>query len=132
VACVDASEAGYYASELENVLNVGVKDALRKLVNDDRLARVTLGGRYLYCSASLPRQKQQAAARQVHEAEPSALGFGGEIHEKSRGTYGSPRVHQPSRSTTTSPRTRFAGSVSGGATGSSSEATREASARPCS
>ena len=75
-ACVEASEGGYYASELESVLHVGVKDALRKLVRDERIAREKLDGRYLYCSASPSRRKQQLTARQVHEAKPSSLGLG--------------------------------------------------------
>ena len=75
-ACVEASEAGYHPSELENVLHVGVKDALRKLVGDKRLAREKVGGRYLYCSATLSTRKQQLAARHVHDAAPSSLGLG--------------------------------------------------------
>lgn len=38
-AVVEASEAGYYASELENVVHVGVKAPLVKLVRDGRLLR---------------------------------------------------------------------------------------------
>lgn len=75
-ACVEASEAGYYPGELENVLHVGVKDALRKLVGDKRLAREKVAGRYLYCSATPSSRKLQLAARQVHDAEPSSLGLG--------------------------------------------------------
>ena len=76
-ACVEASESGYYASELENVLHVGVKDALRKLTGDKKLAREKVAGRYLYCSATPSTRKQQLAARQVRQADPAGLGFGG-------------------------------------------------------
>lgn len=51
-AVVEAWEAGYTASELENVLHVVAKAALVKLVRDQRLSReeVRVGGRYLYLS----------------------------------------------------------------------------------
>jgi hypothetical protein len=75
-ACVEGSDAGYYADEMENVLHVGVKDPLRKLVQDERLGREKIAGRYLYVSPSPSRRKQQLSARQVHEAEPVTLGFG--------------------------------------------------------
>lgn len=78
-ACVEASEAGYYASELENVLHVGVKDALRKLAGDKRLGREKVAGRYLYCSVTPSTRKQQLTARQVQEADPGSLGFGGGV-----------------------------------------------------
>lgn len=75
-ACVEGSDAGYYAEELENVLHVGVKDPLRKLARDERLGREKIDGRYLYVSPSPSRRKQQISARQVHEAEPVTVGFG--------------------------------------------------------
>jgi len=75
-ALVEASKAGYTASELENVLHVGVKAPLVKLVRDERLARQELLGRYLYLSTDASSRKRQWAARQVHEAEPSTLGLG--------------------------------------------------------
>jgi len=70
------SEAGYFASELENVLHVPVKVPLLKLVRDERLAREKVLDRYLYVSTDASLRKQHLAARQVHEAEPSLLGFG--------------------------------------------------------
>jgi len=75
-ALVGESEAGYFASELENVLHVPVKVPLLKLVRDERLAREKVLDRYLYVSIDASLRKQQLAARQVHEAEPSLLGFG--------------------------------------------------------
>lgn len=75
-ACVEASEAGFHAAELEHVLHVGVKDALAKLVRDGRLHRERRASGYLYCSAKVPVRKRQRAARQVHEAAPSSLGRG--------------------------------------------------------
>src|ERR1700683_3670357 len=37
--CVESAEAGYFASELDAMLHVSVKDALLKLVNDGRIVR---------------------------------------------------------------------------------------------
>lgn len=73
---VESSEAGFYASELEQVLHVEVKVPLLKLVREERIAREKVFDRYLYLSADAARRKRQLAARQVHEAEPSAVGFG--------------------------------------------------------
>jgi hypothetical protein len=42
---VETSEAGYFASELESILNVGVKDALRKLFEQKRLYRQQIQNR---------------------------------------------------------------------------------------
>lgn len=79
-ACVAASEAGYFASELENVLHVSVKDALRKLMGEHRIARDTISGKYLYCSANPAARKEQLRARRTYEAEaelaPLAIGPG--------------------------------------------------------
>ena len=64
---VDESEFGYFVDELDNVLHVGTKDALRKLVRDGRLVREQVEGRYLYCSGADPmRRRQQVLARRAH------------------------------------------------------------------
>lgn len=76
---VAASEAGYFASELENVLHVEAKFPLSKLVREGRLAREKVSGRYLYLSRERSVRKQQLAARQIHEATPSRLGLGGGV-----------------------------------------------------
>jgi len=75
-ALVEASEAGYYANELENILHVGVKVPLIKLIRDGRLLREKVSGRYLYLSSDASSRKQQMTARQVHEAEPADWRFG--------------------------------------------------------
>jgi len=74
-AMVTESDAGYFASELEDVLHVPVKVPLLKLVRDRRLARAKTLGSFLYLSIDSSRRKQQMAGRQVHETEPSALGL---------------------------------------------------------
>lgn len=78
-ALVEAAEAGYYVGELENVLHVDVKAPLLKLVRDKSLIRQKALGRYLYLSSDASARKQQLAARQVHEADPASLGFGGGV-----------------------------------------------------
>lgn len=75
-ALVTASAAGYYVNELESVLHVEVKAPLLKLFRDQRLTRERVFGRYLYLAADPGTRKQQLSARQVHEAEPSALILG--------------------------------------------------------
>jgi hypothetical protein len=75
-AMVDASEAGYFASELESVLHVRVKAPLLKLVRDERVVRERVSGRYLYLSSEAAARRHQVAARQVHEAEVDPLGIG--------------------------------------------------------
>ena len=65
-----ASDAGYFVDELDNVLHVGTKDVLRKLVLDVRLTREQLTGQFLYCAASPGRKTQQLRRRRAMLAEP--------------------------------------------------------------
>jgi hypothetical protein len=78
-ALVAAAEAGYDASEAEAVLHVDSKQALVGLVRAGRLARQKVGGRYVYVATDAPRRRRQLGARQVYDAEPSALGLGGGV-----------------------------------------------------
>jgi hypothetical protein len=73
-ALVERADSGYFAEELDNLLHVGTKDALRKLVGDSRLARTRLGGQFLYCAADADRRRQQLLSRRVQFAEPGATG----------------------------------------------------------
>jgi len=73
-AFVNAAEAGYFVDELDNRLYVGTKDALRKLAEDERVAREKLGGQYLYLAAGAARRREQVRARRVRLAEPGAGG----------------------------------------------------------
>lgn len=68
-ACVNSSEAGYFSGELESLLHVSVKDALRKLVSEDRITRETIGGKYLYCALDSVLRKEQLRARHIYESE---------------------------------------------------------------
>lgn len=62
---VSAAPAGYFTDELEAVVHVAAKDALRQLVQRGRLYRRTLQDRYLYCAVERERRQQQWAARQA-------------------------------------------------------------------
>lgn len=68
-ALVTQSAAGYQVPELEAVVHVATKDALRQLVQAGRLSRRQWEGRYLYCALDRTRRQEQWAARQAqHEA----------------------------------------------------------------
>ncbi len=67
-ALVTNAPAGYFTDELEAVVQVAAKDALRQLVQRQRLYRRTLGGRYLYCALERGRRQEQWAARQARQA----------------------------------------------------------------
>jgi hypothetical protein len=78
-ALVEASEAGYYSGELENVVHVAVRAPLVKLFRNDRLSRELVLGRYLYLSTDGPSRKRQLSARQVRAAELSGSWLGGGV-----------------------------------------------------
>src|SRR5216683_905625 len=65
---VTNAPAGYFTGELEAVLHVAAKDALRQLAQRGRLYRRELEGRYLYCAAERARRQQQWAARQAQQS----------------------------------------------------------------
>jgi hypothetical protein len=72
-ALVTNALAGYFADELEAVVHVAVKDPLRQLVQQDRLHRRELQGRYLYCAAERARRQEQWAARQAQHGPEDDL-----------------------------------------------------------
>jgi hypothetical protein len=69
---VSAAPAGYFADELESLLHVTVKAALRKLVEERRLDRRRLGPLYFYTAPDRVRRQEQWAARraQVQARDP--------------------------------------------------------------
>lgn len=73
-ALVEAADEGYFVEELDNVLHVGTKDALRELVQSERLVRAEVAGRFLYCAADAGRRRRQLLARRARLAEPEAFG----------------------------------------------------------
>ena len=73
-AVVNASLAGCFVDELDNLLHVGTKDPLRKLVRDGRLTRERVAGRFLYCAGDASRTRQQLRGRHALLAEPGVTG----------------------------------------------------------
>ena len=67
VTLVTNAPAGYFTDELDAVVHVATKDALRHLVQQDRLYRGELAGRYLYCAKERPQRQVQWAARQAQQ-----------------------------------------------------------------
>lgn len=74
VAVVEIGEWGYFVEELDNVLHVGTKDALRKLVTDVRLTREKVAGQFLYCAADKEQRRRQWLSRRTLLVEPGAAG----------------------------------------------------------
>ncbi len=64
---VSKAPAGYFTDELEAVVHVAAKDALRQLARQGRLYRREWEGRYLYCASQRGRRQQQWAARQAQQ-----------------------------------------------------------------
>lgn len=62
---VETSEIGCFVSELESILNVSVKDALRKLFEQNHLHRQQVQNRWLYCSSDPHHRQQQLLVRQL-------------------------------------------------------------------
>jgi hypothetical protein len=65
---VTSASTGYFTDELDSVVQVATKDALRHLVQQDRLSRRELAGRYLYCAFERGRRQEQWAARQAQQS----------------------------------------------------------------
>ena len=73
-AFVKDSPCGYFVDELDNVLHVGTRDCLRKLVGKDVLKRSRLDGRFLYTSPDSARKRRQVLARRNMSTAPGASG----------------------------------------------------------
>jgi len=67
---VQKCEAGYYAAEFEDLLQVGVRETLLRLFQKGRLSRERISGRFLYCSILPDEKRQQVAARRLSESDP--------------------------------------------------------------
>ena len=73
-ALVSAAPAGQFSEELDNLLQVGTQDALRKLVQERKLTRQKLAGQFLYCAPDRTRKAQQLGARRALLAAPGLVG----------------------------------------------------------
>lgn len=60
---VQNSPRGYFADELEELLHVGVKESLLRLVRRSRVSRERVGRSYLYCAKAETTRRRQLAAR---------------------------------------------------------------------
>ena len=68
-ALVNASEAGYFATELEAVVGVGVDDALARLVRQSRLSREKVTGRLSVLCNTDSHQTQATQSAQYPELD---------------------------------------------------------------
>ena len=66
-ALVTRAPAGYQVPELEAVVHVAAKDALRQLVQAGRIFRREWQGRFLYCALERTRRQEQWAAREARQ-----------------------------------------------------------------
>lgn len=73
-AMVNCADYGYFVEELDNLLHVGTKDVMRKLVCDGLLVREEIAGRFLYYAKDPTRQQQQRLGRRALLAEPGVVG----------------------------------------------------------
>ena len=71
---VSDAPAGHFSEELDNLLHVGTQDVLRKLVQERKLTRQKLAGRFLYFAADRTRKAQQLSARRALLAAPGLVG----------------------------------------------------------
>ena len=69
-AIVTGAEAGYSVDELDNLLHVGTKDVLRKLVADARLGRERINGQLTYCAVDAALRRRQLQVRRLQAARP--------------------------------------------------------------
>ena len=60
--------AGYFEFELESLLHVVVRVAVLKLLNDNKIYRQKVAGRYLYCSSRMMKRKRQCSERNKQQA----------------------------------------------------------------
>ena len=69
---VNRSQAGHVARELEELLQVSVKESLLRLVTKGQLVRESIGGVYLYCSTNTAIRRKQVRARERRERAQQA------------------------------------------------------------
>ena len=70
---VNQSPNGYYAYELADALHAEVQQPLRHLVEQQRLARMEVGGQFLYTDIESAPRRKQLLARRSAQAVPVAV-----------------------------------------------------------
>lgn len=68
-ALVETSKAGYFVAELDYILNVSTKGALRKLFEQNRLSREQVQNRLLYCSSNSHCWQRQLKHRRLDKGD---------------------------------------------------------------
>jgi len=71
-----SSKSGFFSGELGELLNVGVKESLLRLLKKGRVCRERVSGAYLYCSPIASVRKKQVLSRQVRQADAEDLSDG--------------------------------------------------------
>jgi hypothetical protein len=72
-AFVNRSANGYYAHELADQLDAEVQEPLRHLVQQQRLRRMEVDGRFLYTASDSVEHRKQLLARRSAQAVPLAV-----------------------------------------------------------
>jgi hypothetical protein len=72
---VTQAPAGYFASELENLLHVPVQEPLWQLVQQSKITRQTVSGLYLYCAQNRAVRQRPWRARSQQRLEQSTSGL---------------------------------------------------------
>ena len=72
-AFVNRSAAGIFAEELTQGLHVEVQDALRQLVQENRIVRELVSGLFLYTSIDPAIRQRQRLTRRTSQAVPTVL-----------------------------------------------------------
>ena len=72
-AFVGSSVAGYFAEELSAILHVGAQDVLRHLVQQNRIARELISGRFLYTAVDPATRQRQSLTRRSHQSVPTVV-----------------------------------------------------------
>jgi len=73
-ALVDSSDCGFFVEELDNLLNVCTKDALRNLAGNAWVTRERIAGQFLYCASDPDHRRRQVVARRAMLSEPGVAG----------------------------------------------------------
>lgn len=69
---VNTSSQGFFAGDLAEVLHVDVQDALHQLIQQERLQRSEVYGRYLYTAIDHSTRRQQYLSRRTAQSVPVA------------------------------------------------------------
>jgi len=70
---VSESHSGYFASELQELLFISVKESLLKLITHGQISREKVANRYLYCAADSAVRKQQILSRNIMDSAEQEL-----------------------------------------------------------